>query len=60
MAQTRNQCRRNLYLAGRHISNMDHSVILSGKDFLDGIDYGGFLYIRHTFQVCTKNQVIKL
>ena len=34
---------------GRHFSNMDHSVI-SGKEFLDGTEYGGFLYIRHTFQ----------
>ena len=34
---------------GRHFSNMDHSVI-SGKEFLDGTEYGGFLFIRHTFQ----------
>ena len=34
---------------GRHFSNMDHSVI-SGKEFLEGTEYGGFLYIRHTFQ----------
>ena len=34
---------------GRHFSNMDHSVI-SGKEFLNGTEYGGFLYIRHTFQ----------
>ena len=34
---------------GRHFSNMDHSVI-SGKEFLDKTEYGGFLFIRHTFQ----------
>lgn len=30
---------------------MGHSVILSGKPFLDGSQYGGFLYFRPTFQV---------
>ena len=34
---------------GRHFSNMDHSVI-SGREFLDGTEYGGFLFIRQTFQ----------
>jgi hypothetical protein len=30
---------------------MGHTVILSGKPFLGGTQYGGFLYFRHTFQV---------
>ncbi|XP_071744191.1 uncharacterized protein Sara [Lepeophtheirus salmonis] len=35
---------------GSSVHEMSHSVVLSGTDFLDGSDYGGFLFIRRTFQ----------
>jgi hypothetical protein len=34
------------------VTDMGHSVILSAKPFLSGTQYGGFIYFRHTFQVC--------
>jgi len=35
---------------GAPVGNMGHSVVLSGKEFLNSHDYGGFLFIRHSFQ----------
>ena len=39
--------------AGSQVIDMGHTVILSGKPFLGGTQYGGFLFFRHTFQVPT-------
>lgn len=35
---------------GGHVGEMGYSVVLSGGSFLNGHDYGGFLYLRHSFQ----------
>lgn len=35
---------------GTQVVDMGHTVILSGKPFLGGTQYGGFLYFRSTFQ----------
>ena len=35
---------------GKPIGEMGHTVIYCGQEFLGGRDYGGFLYIRSTFQ----------
>ncbi|TRY74841.1 hypothetical protein TCAL_04497 [Tigriopus californicus] len=35
---------------GNPVTNLGYTTILSGKPFLDSTDYGGFLYIKPTFQ----------
>lgn len=37
-------------ILGHPVINMGYSPILAGNHFLDSNEYGGFLYIRHSFQ----------